>query len=90
MSAGTPLGNAPAGSLLAVLKTECIYRQEIQSFVRTNTIIHQFTYVYNYQRIQVKTELTPYEERCQLQYSCVILCLGFLCLAHWPGVGFTA
>lgn len=64
--AGTPLDNAPAESFFAVLKTECIYRQKIQSFAQANTMINQFIYFYNYQRIQLRTKLTPYEKRCQL------------------------
>lgn len=65
--AGTPLDNAPAESFFAVLKTECIYRRKIQSFAQAKTLISRFIYFYNYQRIQLRTKLTPYEKRCQLQ-----------------------
>ena len=62
---GTPLDNAPAESFFSTLKAECIYRQKIQTFEEANELISEFIRFYNYQRIQLKSKLTPYEKRCQ-------------------------
>ena len=50
----TPLDNAPAENFFSILKAECVNR------------ISDYIYFYNYQRIQLKTKLTPYEKRFQL------------------------
>lgn len=64
--AGTPLDNAPVESFFSTLKTECIRRQKIQTFSQARKLIEQYISFYNYQRIQLKSKLTPYEKRCQL------------------------
>lgn len=64
--AGTPLDNAPAESFFATLKTECLYRHKNTSVQQTRSLIDQYIYFYNYQRIQLKTKLTPFEKRRQL------------------------
>lgn len=53
-------------STLAALKAECIYRQKIDSFEQAGQLISEYIQFYNYQRIQLKSKLTPYEKRCQL------------------------
>lgn len=63
---GTPLDNAPAESFFSTLKVECIYRQKIDSFEQADQLISDYIQFYNYQRIQLKSKLTPYEKRCQL------------------------
>ena len=63
---GTPLDNASAESFFSTLKEECIYRQKIQSFEQANGLISEYIHFYNYQRIQLKSKLTPFEKRCQL------------------------
>ena len=63
---GTPLDNAPAESFFSSLKAECIYRQQIVSFEHANHLISEYIQFYNYQRIQLKSKLTPFEKRCQL------------------------
>ena len=63
---GTPLDNAPAESFFSTLKAECLYRQKIVSFEHANHLISEYIQFYNYQRIQLKNKLTPFEKRCQL------------------------
>jgi transposase InsO family protein len=63
--AGTPLDNAPAESFFSILKTECVYRQKIQSIQQAHELIDEYILFYNYQRFQLKSGLTPFEKRCQ-------------------------
>jgi len=63
--AGTPLDNAPAEQFFSVLKTECIYRNKIDTFDQAKKLIDEYIYFYNYERIQIKTQSTPYEIRCK-------------------------
>ena len=63
--AGTPLDNAPAENFFSILKTECINRRKIATFEEAKTLVNDYLYFYNYQRIQLKTKLTPFEKRCQ-------------------------
>lgn len=64
--AGTPLDNSPAECFFSILKTECIYRHKIHSISQARKLIDEYIHFYNFERIQLKTELTPYEKRCQL------------------------
>lgn len=63
---GNCLDNACAESFFGALKAECIYRNKPSTYEDTRTLIADFVQFYNYDRIQLKTELTPYEKRCQL------------------------
>jgi len=65
--AGTPLDNAPAESFFGTLKSECINRQKIQGVQQARDLIERYVHFYNYERIQLKTKLTPFEKRCQLE-----------------------
>ena len=62
---GNPYDNALAENFFSILKTECIYRTKISTFVEANRLIGEYIYFYNHQRIQTKTKLTPLELRCQ-------------------------
>ena len=62
---GNCYDNAMADNFFSILKTECIYRQKIASFEDARTLIDDYIYFYNNQRIQVKTKLTPLEKRRQ-------------------------
>lgn len=62
---GNPYDNAPAENFFSILKTECINRINLQTYDEAREIIDEYIYFYNYQRIQLKTKLTPYEKRCQ-------------------------
>lgn len=61
--AGTPLDNAPAEQFFGILKTECIYRHKINSFDEAKKLIDDYIYFYNYERVQTKTQSTPFELR---------------------------
>jgi transposase InsO family protein len=63
---GTPLDNAPAENFFGILKTECLYRQQISTLEQAMQLVHDYIHFYNYERIQLKTELTPFEKRRQL------------------------
>lgn len=64
--AGTPLDNAPAENFFGILKTECIYRQKILTLEQARELIDEYIFFYNYERIQLKTNLTPFEKRRQV------------------------
>ena len=63
---GNCLDNAPAENFFSILKSECINRQKIKDFAMAKSLIDDYIYFYNHERIQLKTKLTPYEKRCQL------------------------
>ena len=62
---GNPYDNALAENFFSILKTECIYRVKLQTFEEARLLIDRYIYFYNYQRIQLKTKLTPLETRSQ-------------------------
>ena len=62
---GNPYDNALAENFFSILKTECIYRQKIATYEEARTLIDDYIYFYNHQRIQLKTKLTPLEKRRQ-------------------------
>ena len=64
--AGTPLDNAPAENFFGTFKTECFRRQKVETLVEAKQLVDDYINFYNYERIQIKTMLTPYEKRCQL------------------------
>lgn len=55
-----------AGNFSSILKTECIHKIRLRTFEETNSVIDGYIQFYNFQRIQLKTKLTPVEFRCQL------------------------
>ena len=61
--AGTPLDNAPAENFFGILKTECIYRRCINTIEDAKRLICEYIDFYNYERIQTKSGLTPFELR---------------------------
>lgn len=63
--AGTPLDNSPAENFFGIIKTECIYRQKIQTFQQARQLIDDYIYFYNFERFQLKSKLTPFEKRSQ-------------------------
>jgi len=54
--------NAMAENFFSILKTECIYRQKINSFDEARSLIDEYIYFYNHERIQLNTKLTPLEK----------------------------
>ena len=66
-SRGNPYDNAMAENFFSILKTECIYRTKLKTYEEARLLIDEYIHFYNYERIQLKTKLTPYEKRCQFQ-----------------------
>ena len=62
---GNPYDNALAENIFSILKTECIYRTKIDTLAEARTLIDDYIFFYNNQRIQTKTKLTPLELRRQ-------------------------
>ena len=62
---GNPYDNALAENFFSILKTECIYRAKPRTYEEARLLIVEYIHFYNYQRIQLKTKLTPMEFRCQ-------------------------
>lgn len=62
---GNCYDNAMAENFFSILKTECIYRQKLDTFVQAEQLIDDYIWFYNNERIQLKTKLTPLEKRCQ-------------------------
>lgn len=56
------LDNAPAENFFGTLKLECINRVKIETFYQANLLIDEYIHFYNYERIQLKTKLTPFEK----------------------------
>ena len=62
---GNPYDNALAENFFSILKTECIYRTNLQTYDEARRLIDEYIIFYNYERIQLKTKMTPHELRCQ-------------------------
>lgn len=62
---GNCYDNAMAENFFSILKTECIYRQRIQTLDQARQLIDEYIDFYNNERIQAKTCLTPLEKRRQ-------------------------
>jgi len=62
---GNCFDNAPAENFFSILKSECINRHKPKTFEQARLLIDNYIYFYNYERIQLKTKLTPIEKRRQ-------------------------
>ncbi len=62
---GNPYDNALAENFFSILKTECIYQTKPRTYEEARLLIGDYIHFYNYQRIQLKTKLTPMEYRRQ-------------------------
>ena len=62
---GNPYDNALAENFFSILKTECIYRTKLRTYEEARLLIDEYIHFYNYERIQLKTKLTPIEYRNQ-------------------------
>ena len=62
---GNCYDNAMAENFFSILKTECIYCAKPRTYEEARLLIGEYIHFYNYQRIQLKTKLTPMEYRCQ-------------------------
>ena len=66
-SPGTPLDNACAENFFSTLKSEWFHRYTPATKEEARLLLGEYIHFYNYERIQLKTKLTPYEKRCQFQ-----------------------
>ena len=66
---GNPYDNALAENFFSILKTECIHRIKPRTYEEARLLIGDYIHFYNYQRIQLKTKLTPMEVRCRFVAS---------------------
>ena len=64
-SRGNPYDNALAENFFSILKTECIYRAKLPTYEEACLLISEYIHFYNNERIQLKTKLTPLEQRNQ-------------------------
>lgn len=62
---GNCYDNAMAENFFGILKSECINRQKIKDIATAKTLVDEYIYFYNHERIQLKTKLTPLELRRQ-------------------------
>jgi transposase InsO family protein len=62
---GNCYDNAMAENFFSILKSECIYRQKLDSYDQARLLIDQYIHFYNFERVQLKTRLTPFEKRSQ-------------------------
>lgn len=60
---GTPGDNACAENFFSIFKTECIYLEKPQTIEDADELTAEFLDYYNCDRIQLRSGLTPYEER---------------------------
>ncbi len=58
--------NAPMENFFSHLKEEALRHCKNPNLAEARQVIDQYIEFYNYERIQLKTQLTPYERRCQL------------------------
>ena len=62
---GNPYDNALAENFFSILKTECIYLTKLKTYDEARSLIDEYIYFYNHERLQLKTKLTPLEKRNQ-------------------------
>ena len=62
---GNPYDNALAENFFSILKSECIYRTKLKTYEEAKSLIDEYIYFYNHERLQLKTKLTPLEKRNQ-------------------------
>jgi transposase InsO family protein len=62
---GNCLDNAPIENFFSHLKEEAIYQVKLKTIQQAREVIADYIDFYNYERIQLKTKLTPFELRCQ-------------------------
>lgn len=58
---GSPYDNACIENFFSILKTECLYREKPQTIAEAIALVEEFIEYYNYERIQLRTGLTPFE-----------------------------
>ena len=67
-------------------KTECIYRQKIETFQQARELVGESIYFYNHERIQLKTGVAPLARRHSALISVFPAAASFLCCPHNLGL----
>lgn len=62
-SPGCPYDNAAMEHFFGTLKTECLYRQKFNSRADVELAVAEYVQFYNFERIDLKNGLTPFEIR---------------------------
>lgn len=62
---GNCLDNAAMENFFGHLKEEAIYQTKLLTLQQAKEVIDDYIHFYNYERIQLKTKLTPFQQRCQ-------------------------
>ena len=62
-SPGCPYDNAAMESFFGTLKTECLYRRKFSCRAEVEQAVAEYVRFYNYERINLKNGLTPFEIR---------------------------
>jgi len=62
---GNSWDNAPVENFFSNLKEEAIRQVNLKSIQQTREGIYNYIRFYNYERMQFKAKLTPFERRCQ-------------------------
>jgi putative transposase len=57
--------NAPMENFFGQLKEEVIRHMHLHTIAQAEEVIDDYIHFYNFERIQLKTKLTPFEKRCQ-------------------------
>ena len=60
---GCPYDNASMENFFGKLKAKCLNRRKFASRKALQEVVAQYVQFYNYERIQLKSGLTPYEIR---------------------------
>ena len=62
---GMPHDNAYIENFFGVLKAECLHREKLETLDDARRLVDEFIDYYNYERIQTKFRMTPFETRCK-------------------------
>ncbi|WP_102410002.1 IS3 family transposase [Beduinella massiliensis] len=62
-SPGCPYDNAAMENFFGTLKSECLYRAHYSTRAEVEELVAQYVHFYNFERINLKYGLTPYEIR---------------------------
>lgn len=61
--AGCPYDNAPMENFFGTFKTECLYRCKPTTSEQVQQLVDEYIHFYNFERIDMKNGLTPFEIR---------------------------
>ena len=62
-SPGCPYDNASMENFFGTLKAECLYRAYFHTRADVEQLVAEYVYFYNFERINLKNGLTPFEIR---------------------------